>query len=54
MENSLVDISNNLSSILTLQDTKHQVLLKEFKSLEKAMKLNVRNESNDKIYETDR
>ena len=52
MENSLVDISNNLSSILTLQDTKHQVLLKEFKSFEKVMKLNVRNESNDKIYET--
>lgn len=52
MENSLVDISNNLSSILTLQDTKHQVLLKEFKSFEKTMKLNVRNESNDKIYET--
>jgi len=52
MENSLVDISSNLSSILTLQDTKHQVLLKEFKSLEKAMKPNVRNESNDKIYET--
>ena len=54
MENSLVDISNNLSSSITLQDTKHQVLLKEFKSLEKAMKPNVRNESNDKMYETQR
>lgn len=54
MENSLVDISNNLSSSITLQDTKHQVLLKEFKSLGKAMKPNVRNESNDKMYETQR